>query len=85
MSASDTSLWAPVLAAVVGFTLVTLSGLIAYIFHQLRGEVRVANRHLNSLMTTAWQILWRLDAIETELEKTGYRAPKISDPGRHRG
>ena len=85
LGAANNGDWAGILATVVGFVLVTLSGLIAYIFHDLRKEVRTLNRHMDSLMTTMWQQVWRNDYMEDFLESIGYRPhPRRGDPPPHR-
>ena len=81
LGAANNGDWAGILATVVGFVLVTLSGLIAYIFHDLRKEVRTLNRHVDSIMTNLWEHYWRLDAVEDHLEPTGFRPhPRRTNP-----
>jgi hypothetical protein len=62
-----------------------LQALLVWIFLDFRREVfrrmRENGKHLDSLATTAWQLLWRIDGIESFLdETTDYRPVKIPSP-----
>jgi len=63
-----------VLVAVLLFVTTTLLGVIAWVFLDFRKtvtrQVQTNGRHLDSLISQIWVIIWRLDSVESFLDET---------------
>lgn len=62
------------------FLLTVLTSLIGLIFKDLRDQVKINGRHLDSVMQVLWQLIWRVNGIEDFLEETtDFHPPRIME------
>lgn len=71
--------------AVFSLLMTGISALISIIFRDLRASInelrdatRLNGRHLDSLASTNWQLIWRVNGLEDYAAATsGYHPPRI--------
>jgi len=77
-----------VLVTVLMFVVASLLSVIVWVFLDFRKtvtkEIKLNGRHLDSIMTQMWVVLWRVDSVETFLDDTTeYRPVKVPIPPDH--
>jgi hypothetical protein len=77
-----------ILVTVLMFVVSTLLALIAWVFLDFRRtvtrQIKTNGRHLDSIISTLWTLMLRLDSVETFLDDTTeYRPVKVPIPPSH--
>lgn len=73
------------LVAALMFVMTCLVGVIAWVFLDFRAtitrQIQTNGRHLDSLITSLWQLVMRVDHVETYLDdETDFRPIKVPVP-----
>lgn len=79
-----------ILVTVLMFVVSTLLALIAWVFLDFRKtithQMKTNGRHLDSIISTLWTLMLRMDSVETFLdETTEYRPIRMPIPPSHEG
>lgn len=74
MGTTVTAVFMAVITLILGVT----GTLALIIFNDLRNQVRDTGKHLDSVVSMQWQMIWRINGMEDHLHETdGYRPPRL--------